>query len=76
MELSSLESELLMLKREREGGRRQADVVEVIRLCPPHELNSKANQRGGSTIYESHHLGGGIWNPSLSFNGEYAQSAA
>ncbi len=76
MELSSLETELLMLKREREGGRKQNDVVEVIRLCPPHNASLKQNQNGGIAIYESHHSRGGFWHPSLSFDGTYAQSAA
>ena len=50
MELSSLETELLMLKRDREGGRRQKDIVEVIRLCPPQEVSLKQNQHGGIAI--------------------------
>ncbi len=75
MELSSLETEFLMLKREREGGRRQKDVAEVIRLCPPQKANLKQNQYGGLPSYESHHSRG-IWHPSLPLNGAYAQNAA
>lgn len=71
--LSNFEQELLILRREREGGRVQ-DAVEIIKISP--EIEGPMNINGGINFYEGNYSRGRIWNSFVPFDSGYAQSAA